>query len=99
LSSYMIIGLGAGHNARIGAIAIMPLVMAGIHLAFSGKRLLGFAITSIGLALHLRENHLQMTYYLMLIVASYGLVQLIWAYREKRIKEFFTNVVILIPAV
>ena len=40
LSSFVIIGLGAGHNGRIGAIAFMPLVMAGIHLAFSGKRLL-----------------------------------------------------------
>jgi hypothetical protein len=98
LSSYMIIGLGAGHNARIGAIAFMPLIMAGIHLAFSGKRLLGFATTALGLALHLRENHLQMTYYLLLIVFGYGLVQLIWAYREGKIKECFTNVVILIPA-
>ncbi len=98
LSSYMIIGLGAGHSARIGAIAFMPLIMAGIHLAFSGKRVLGFATTALGLALHLRENHLQMTYYLLLIVVGYGLVQLIWAYREKKIKEFITNVVILIPA-
>lgn len=99
LSSYVIIGLGAGHNARIGAIAFMPLVMAGIHLTFSKKRLIGFAVAALGLALHLRENHLQITYYLMLIVLVYGLVQLIYAYREKQIKDFFTNIVILIPAV
>ena len=99
LSSYMIIGLGAGHNARIGAIAFMPLVMAGIHLTFSKKRLIGFAVVTLGLALHLRENHLQITYYLMLIVLVYGLVQLIYAYREKQIKDFFTNVIILIPTV
>ena len=99
LSSYVIIGLGAGHSARIGAIAFMPLVMAGIHLTFSKKRLIGFAVAALGLALHLRENHLQITYYLMLIVLVYGLVQLIYAYREKRIKDFFTNIVILIPAV
>ncbi len=98
LSSYMIIGLGAGHNGRIGAIAFLPLIMAGIHLAFSGKRLLGLAAMAMGLALHLRENHLQMTYYFLLIVIGYGLVQMIWAYRENRIKDFFTNVIILIPA-
>ncbi len=98
LSSYVIIGLGAGHNARIGAIAFMPLVMAGIHLAFSRKWLIGFAVTTLGLALHLRENHLQITYYLMLIVAVYGFVQLIYAYRERQIKDFFTTIVILIPA-
>ncbi len=98
LSSYIIIGLGAGHNSRIGAIAFMPLVMAGIHLAFSGKRLLGFAVTSLGLALHLRENHLQITYYLVFIVSVYGLVQLIYAYREKQIKEFLKTLLILVPA-
>ncbi|MBS1681918.1 MAG: YfhO family protein [Bacteroidetes bacterium] len=98
LSSYVIIGLGAGHNARIGAIAFMPLVMAGIHLAFTKKRLLGFAVTALGLALHLRENHLQITYYLILIVIGYGLVQLIYAYHEKQLKDFAINLVILIPA-
>ncbi len=99
LSSFMIIGLIAGHNARIGAIAFMPLVLAGIHLTFSGKRILGFAVTAAGMAFHLRENHLQMTYYLMMIVAGYGLMQLILAAREKKIVEFFKSLGLLLPAV
>jgi hypothetical protein len=98
LSSYMIIGLSAGHNARIGAIAFMPLVMAGIHLAFTGKRMLGMGVTALGLSLQLRENHLQITYYLMMIVGVYGLVQLILALREKQLKEFFATLGMLIPA-
>ncbi len=99
LSSYMIIGLAAGHNARIGAIAFMPLVMAGIHLVFSGKRILGFGVTAAAMALHLRENHLQITYYLMLIVLAYGLTQLIYAVREKKVMEVVKNTGILVPAV
>lgn len=98
LSSYMIIGLSAGHNARIGAIAFMPLVMAGIHLAFTGKRVLGMGVTALGLALQLRENHLQITYYLMMIVGVYGLVQLVLAFREKQLKEFFATLGMLVPA-
>lgn len=98
LSSYLIIGMSAGHNARIGAIAFMPLVVAGIHLTFSGKRVLGFAATALGLALHFRENHLQITYYLLMIVLVYGLIQLVWAIREKQVKVFFTNLALLIPA-
>lgn len=98
LSSYMIIGIAAGHNARIGAIAFMPLVMAGIHLAFTNKRILGFGVTSLGLAMHLRENHLQMTYYLLLIVLVYGLIHLIEAIRKKNILPFFKNLGVLIPA-
>jgi hypothetical protein len=99
LTSFMIIGLVAGHNARIGAIAFMPLAMAGIHLVFSGKRWLGFGVTALGMAFHLRENHLQMTYYLLLIVLVYGLVQLVYAIREKRVKEIFVSIGWLVPAV
>jgi Bacterial membrane protein YfhO len=99
LSSYMIIGLGAGHNARIGAIAFMPLIIAGIHLAFSDRRILGLGVTALGLSLHLRENHLQITYYTVLIVLVYGLVQLIYAIRAKQIADFFKNIAVLIPAV
>ncbi len=99
LSSYMIIGLGAGHNARIGAIAFMPLIIAGIHLTFSEKKIIGFGLTALGLALHLRENHLQITYYTVLIVLVYGLVQLVYAIRAKQVATFFKNMAVLIPAV
>jgi len=99
LSSYMIIGLGAGHNARIGSIALMPLAMAGIHLAFSDRKILGFGVTAGGLALHLRENHMQITYYLVIIVAVYGLVQFAIAFRQKQLKDFFKTILMLVPAV
>ncbi len=98
LSSYMIIGLSVGHSSRIGAIAFMPLVMAGIHLAFTNRRILGFGVTTAGLSLHFRENHLQMTYYLLLMVLLYGLIQLIQAVREKKLPGFFKSLGALIPA-
>lgn len=99
LSSYMIIGLAAGHNSRIGAIAFMPLVMAGIHLAFTNRPIIGFGVTAAGLALQLRENHLQMTYYLLLMVMVYGLVHLILAISEKWVVPFFKTVALLVGAV
>lgn len=98
LSSYMIIGLSVGHSSRIGAIAFMPLVMAGIHLAFTERKVLGFGVTAAGLALHFRENHLQMTYYLLMIVGVYGLIQLVQFIREKRTVEFFKALGSLVPA-
>jgi hypothetical protein len=98
LSSYLIIGLSAGHNARIGAIAFMPLVIAGVHLAFSGRKMLGFGVTAMALALHLRENHLQITYYLVFIVGVYGLIQLIYAIRANQILDFFKTIGALVLA-
>lgn len=98
LSSHLIVGLSVGHSSRIGAIAFMPLVIAGIHLVFSGRKVLGFAVTTGALALHFRENHLQMTYYLLLILITYGTMQLIVFVRENRTPEFFKSFVWLIPA-
>ena len=99
ISSYMLVGLVAGHNSRIGAIAFMPLVMAGIHLVFSGRKLLGFAVTAAGMALHLRESHLQITYYLLLIVLLYGLVHLVKEIRSGRVIDFARTVGLLACAV
>jgi hypothetical protein len=99
LSSYMIIGLAAGHNSRIGAIAFMPLVMAGIHLSFTGRRILGLGVTAAAMALHLRENHLQMTYYLLLIVLIYGLIRLIEAIKNKTLPDLLKTVGLLAVAV
>ena len=99
LSSFNIIGLGAGHNARIAAIAYMPLVLAGIHLAFARSRLAGLALTSLALALELNANHLQITYYLALIILTYMIAQGVSAVRQKQITDFFkTSMVLLLAA-
>lgn len=98
LSSFLIIGLGAGHNARIGAIALMPLVLAGIHVTFKRNTILGFGLTATALALELRENHLQITYYLLLMVLVYGLIMLIGAFKQGELKPFFTKLGVLIVA-
>ena len=98
-SSFLIVGMVAGHNSRIGAIALMPLVMTGIHLTFSGKRLMGLAVTALALSMQLRINHLQIVYYLLLIVVIYGLIQLIQEVKAKRLKDFTKNIALLTLAV
>jgi hypothetical protein len=99
MSSFMIVGIAAGHNARIGAMAFMPLAIAGFHLVFTNRKALGFAVTALGMSLHLRENHLQMTYYLAMIVGVYGLVELVSAAREKKLPEFAKTVGLIVGAV
>lgn len=97
-TAFSIIGIMAGHNAKIAAVATMPLVLAGIHLAFRGNNIWGFVTTAIGLALHLRPNHLQITYYLLLIVVAYGVMQLISAIKEKTLPAFAKTSALLIVA-
>jgi hypothetical protein len=41
-NTFHIISLDAGHNAKIWAICLIPLILAGIHLTFQRKYLLGW---------------------------------------------------------
>ena len=99
LSTYNTIGFVAGHNARITAVAYIPLVLGGIHLAFQRKWVWGFVLTMIGLGLNLRVNHYQITYYLLLMVMIYGLIWLVFAIREKTMGPYFKTIAILSVAV
>src|SRR5690554_3889728 len=61
-STYLIIILGVGHNAKAHAIAYMPMVVAGVLLVFQRKYILGGILTMIAAALEIQANHFQMTY-------------------------------------
>src|SRR5690606_28328836 len=98
-STYLIIILGVGHNAKAHAIGYLPLVLAGILLTFQRKYLWGFLLTTLAMALEIGANHFQMTYYLMLLVLVLGVVYLIDAYRKKELPLFFKSVGILLGAV
>ena len=73
-STYLIIIIGAGHNAKAHAISYMPFVLGSIIYVVRKKYIIGFILTAIFLALQLTANHFQMTYYLMFIV----IVMAIW---------------------
>jgi hypothetical protein len=98
-STYLIIILGAGHNAKAHAIAYLPVLLAGIVLVFRKKYLWGFVLTALAMALEITANHYQMTYYFMLLVLVLGMVYFVYAIKEKQIKHFFISVGILLVAV
>lgn len=87
-STYFIVSIEAGHLWKMRAIAYAPLVLAGVHLVYTRKFLWGFALTALALALEINSNHIQITYYLGLMLVIYGTVQLIFALREKELKSF-----------
>ncbi|MWB96644.1 YfhO family protein [Flavobacterium sp. GA093] len=67
-STYLIIILGVGHNAKAHAIAYMPLVIAGFILVFQKKYIWGGLLTMFAVALEINANHFQMTYYLLIFL-------------------------------
>ena len=88
-SSYLYIILGAGHSSKANAIGYMAPVIAGIVLAFRGNYAKGGLLTAIALALQLEANHLQITYYLLLLIVILGVVQLWDAIRFKTLPNFY----------
>ena len=99
LSTYLIIILGVGHNAKAHAIAYMPLVLSGIILMFDKKYLLGFVLTFLAMALEINASHVQMTYYLMFLVLIYGVFQILESYQNKEMPHFAKSIGLLIAAV
>jgi len=67
-STYLIIILGVGHNAKAHAIAYMPMVVAGFVMVFQRKYILGGLLTMFAVALELNANHFQMTFYLLILL-------------------------------
>ncbi len=97
-STYLIIIIGAGHNAKAHAIAYMPLVIAGVLMVFNGKYSKGFLLSTLALGLQFCANHFQMTYYLMFIVLLIGFYTLIDFWKKDKIKHYFRSLSILFSA-
>ena len=98
LTSYLFIIIEAGHNTKAHAMAYMAPVLAGIIMAYRGKLLRGAAITALFLALQLRANHLQITYYLLIMVLAFGIFELVHAIKEKKVPQFVKIGMVLVFA-
>ena len=90
-STYLIIILGVGHNAKAHAIGYMPLVIASFILVFQKKYTWGGLLTMFAVALEINANHFQMTYYLLiflLVLSGYFVYQ---AVKEKEYKSLLIS--------
>ena len=95
-STYLIIILGVGHNAKAHAIAYMPFVLSGVLLVYQKRYWVGFIVTTITSALEVVPNHPQMTYYLLFILLVLAISYLIKAIKSNEIPSFFRSSIILI---
>ena len=99
-TSYLFIVIGAGHNAKAMAMAFMAPVIAGILLTYKGKYLWGGILTAFALAFEIRTGHLQITYYLLLIIVILVIAQFISDLKDKQLLRFVkASAVLLIAAV
>ncbi len=97
-STYLIVILGVGHNAKAHAIGYLPVVLGGILLTYRGKYLWGFLLTALAMALEIQANHYQMTYYFLFLAIPLGIAYLVDAIRTRRLKSFFLSSGLLLVA-
>lgn len=97
-SSYFMQILEVGHNSKAHAIGYMAPVLAGIILTYRGKVYLGSLLTAIFLSLQVMANHLQITYYLMLIVLLLVICVFVDSLKKKTLNQFIKASAFLVVA-
>ncbi|MGF7041532.1 YfhO family protein [Mucilaginibacter lappiensis] len=90
-SSYNIILLVAGHSNQAFAIAFFAPILGSIILTLRGKHILGGSLTAFFLAMEIRANHVQMTYYLLLSLIILVGIELYHAFKAKKVQPFLKS--------
>jgi hypothetical protein len=97
-SSYNFVIISAGHTNKAIVIGLLAPTLAGVLLAYRGKLWQGAALFAFFLALQLKANHFQMTYYFGFGVIIYGLFMLVEAVKAKLILPFVKSTLVLLVA-
>src|ERR1700743_2183271 len=92
-SSYNIIYIAAGHVNQEFAIALFAPILASIILVMNGRFLLGSSLLALFLAIEIKANHIQMTYYLLIALLILLIIELIAAIRNKTMSVFIRSLI------
>lgn len=82
-TTYNFVLIATGHSNKALAIGFFAPILASIILTLRGKYILGASLTALFLALEIRSNHIQMTYYLFLAILIFMGIELYQAYKNK----------------
>ena len=78
----------------------MAPIVASVYYAFKNEtwrnRIAGASMLALFLGLGVYANHVQIIYYTLFIVICFGISELVFAIREKRLKGYFTTIGVLV---
>ncbi len=97
-SSYFFILISAGHIWKFVTLAYIPPTLAGIVLAYRGKLLWGGIVTALFIALQIKSNHVQMSYYFLFVILFFVGAYFEEAWRNKTLPQFFKASAVLVVA-
>jgi hypothetical protein len=100
LSSFFFQILGAGHNTQAIALAYMAPMIAGIYYSYRHNAIKGALFTAVVLALEIQANHPQITYYALICLLIFGIVEFIYSLKTNTVARFLkTSALLVIPFV
>jgi hypothetical protein len=98
LSSFFFQILGAGHNTQAIALAYMAPTIGGIYYTYRHDALKGALFTALILALEIQANHPQITYYALICLLIFGIVEFVYSLKNKYVVKFLkTTAILIIP--
>src|SRR5690554_4074393 len=87
-SSYYIIILQAGHNTKAAAIGFAPAVIGAFYMAYRHNLKWGIILSALFMTIELTANHVQITFYLGMMLVFLGAGELIRHLKNKSIIRF-----------
>lgn len=81
-SSYFVIIIGAGHIWKFVTLAYIPPTIAGIIMAYRGRWFSGSALAALFAMMQIQSNHVQMSYYFLMVTACLVIAYLVQAIKK-----------------
>jgi hypothetical protein len=98
LSSFFFQILGAGHNTQAIALAYMAPMIGAIYYTYRYDSLKGALFTAFILALEIQANHPQITYYAMICLLIFVIVEFVYSWKNNSVVKFLkTSALLSIP--
>lgn len=97
-SSYFFIIIAAGHLWKFITLAYIPPTIAGMILIYRRKYWTGAFLVMVFVAFQLSSNHIQMSYYFMIVMIAIALAYLVEAFKKKQLAVYAKSTGVLIIA-
>jgi hypothetical protein len=98
LSSFTFQVIAAGHNTQAIALAYMAPMIGSIWYAYRRNAVKGALLTAFFLTLEILANHPQMTYYSLMCLLVFGVIEFVFSVKNKTILNFLkTSAILIVP--
>jgi hypothetical protein len=98
-ATYSISSVEAAHYTKVEAMALMPALLASLHLLFNGRYFTGGITLAFNMGLQIYYFHYQIVFYSLICLVVMGIYYLVILIQEKKFRQLAIAVAISVVAV